>query len=712
MSLKDIKYEYTYDSDDNDILNDFYIPVLREAKTYDRIAGFFSSTCFGVASRGIKGLIDNHGKMRMIISPRVSKDDAEMIKKASSDPEGFLSETLIKSIDDLDDALEKDYVSAMGWMIANGYLEIKIAVVLKDSGEIMPCEEIEEAGLFHIKTGIIYDNDNNIISFSGSINESASGWVRNAEHFDVHRNWIDGHVGFCNQEIERFDSYWSGRKGNTKVYNIPSAVEKKLLDNAPSSIDDIEFFKSYKTKKRLNKNDDIEPDISLYSYQKEAFNKWIKNNNRMLCEMATGTGKTRTAIACILHALKTCEKLMVIISCPQNTLSMQWYNDECLKGYKGRKIIADSTNTRWRIDLEDALYDIQFNTIQNCIVFACSKTFSNSDFIEIVKKFENKVNFMLVGDEAHGLGAVKTSKGLLELYKYRLGLSATPSRWFDDVGTNLLHNYFGNSIFEFSIYKALHTNREGTTKPFLTQYKYEPVFVNLTDEEISEYEETTKRIIKTGRFKEVDDKSRERYERLLMYRANIYKNAYEKYSKLVDILNEIGDDISDTIIFATDEQIDEVIDILSNRGISCARYTQKLGTRKLRKYGGKSEREQVIQYFKDKTYEVLVAIKCLDEGIDIPSAKRAIIMASSTNPREFIQRVGRVIRTAPNKDQAEIYDMIVAPSEKLNKELLKFELDVFEKEQNRIFEISENAINSVSVLKKIDDCLRRVHKWN
>lgn len=712
MTLKDLNYKYTYDSDESDILNDFYVPVLKEAKTYDRIAGFFSSSCFGVAARGIKGLIDNNGKMRMIISPRVSKDDAEMIKKASSDPEAFLSESLIKSIDDLDDALDKDYVSAMGWMIANNYLEIKIAVVLKESGEIMPCEEIEEAGLFHIKTGVICDEAGNIISFSGSINESASGWVRNAEHFDVHRNWIDGQVGFCNQEIDRFESYWSGAKGNTKVYNIPSAVKNKLLDIAPSNIDDISYFKSYKTRKRLSKDDKTLSNISLYSYQKEAFDKWIKSNYKMLFEMATGTGKTRTAIACILHALETCEKLMVVISCPQNTLSMQWYNDECLNDYKGRKIVTDSTNHHWKSDLENTLYDISFGTIPNAIVFACSKTFSSKDFISRIESFKGKVNFMLVGDEAHGLGAVKTSKGLLELYKYRVGLSATPSRWFDDYGTEMLQQYFGNSVFEFTIYQALHTNREGTTQPFLTQYKYNPVFVNLTDAEISAYEETTKRIIKSGLFKDKDDQSRERYERLLMFRADIYKNATDKYFQLTRIIDEIGKDISDTIIFVTDEQIDGVIELLSNKGISCVKYTQKLGTRKQRKFGGISERERVIKEFKDKTYQVLVAIKCLDEGIDIPSAKRAIIMASSTNPREFIQRVGRVIRTAPNKNMAEIYDMIVAPSEKLSKDLLKFELEVFEKEQNRIFEISQNANNSVEVLKQIDDQLRRLHKWN
>ena len=197
-----------------------------------------------------------------------------------------------------------------------------------------------------------------------------------------------------------------------------------------------------------------------------------------------------------------------------------------------------------------------------------------------------------------------------------------------------------------------------------------------------------------------------------MARADIYKNAENKYAELEKILDDIKDNMEDTIIFVSDEQIDKVVGILSRRNISAKKYTKDTGSRPLRKYKGKTERQYVIGEFTDHTVQVLVAIKCLDEGIDIPSAKRAIIMASSSNPREFIQRVGRVIRTSEGKDLAEIYDMTVVPDVMhLKSDLLKFELDVFDKEQNRIFDISQNSVNSVEVLRKIDAIQRRVHGW-
>jgi superfamily II DNA or RNA helicase len=357
--------------------------------------------------------------------------------------------------------------------------------------------------------------------------------------------------------------------------------------------------------------------------------------------------------------------------------------------------------------------DISLGIKKSGIVFACSKTFCKNDFVKLLAEYSNKMKLMLIGDEAHGLGATETSKGLVELYNLRLGLSATPSRWFDDYGTELIRRFFGKESFEFTIYQALHTERPGTGKAYLTPYVYEPVFITLSEAEVFDYEEKSKKIMKVGRMKEKDEDARLRYERLLMARANIYKNAENKYAALKQIIDDIKDDIDDTIIFVSDEQIDEVVDMLSRMKIRCVKYTQERGTRPLRKYRGKTEREYVIEEFKNHTFQVLVAIKCLDEGIDIPSARRAIIMASSTNPREFIQRVGRVIRTAEGKELATIYDLIVVPDVKtMDSDLRKFELQIFEKEQNRIFDISNNAENSATVIKKVDHELRRLHKWN
>lgn len=721
MGLKDKEYLYSYDSDECDLLKDFYIPVLKEAKEYRRIAGFFSSTSFAVAAQGIRGLIDNNGKMKLIISPRISKNDIEMMRLAYSDPEEAASKIMLKSIEEAKDALEKDYVAAMGWMITNGFLDVRIAIVYDPYGSVMSAEVIEEKGLFHIKTGIIIDLEDEIISFSGSINESVSGWVKNAEEFKVFKMWDSGQYGYCLKDIERFDEYWNGRRGNTIVYDVPEAVRKKLIEQSPIDINEIRCLSHYKNGTRYRKNgnnkvfeDKIDIGLDLYFYQEEAMKMWIDNDYRLLCEMATGTGKTRTAIACMNYTIKKFNNLLVVIVCPQNTLSLQWKKDiKSLRIYNGTMVIADSSNSKyWRRQMEECLVDISLGIKNNGIILACSKTFCKKDFTKLLSDYADKVKYMLIGDEAHGLGALQTSRGLLELYTFRLGLSATPSRWYDDYGTALLKNFFGNKSYEFTIRQALHTEKPGTGKAYLTPYTYHPIFIHLTEDEVYSYEEESKKIMRAKRVRDKDEDARKQYERLLMVRANIYKNAEMKYKALENILNEIKGDEDDTIIFVSNEQIDEVVNMLSARGIGSKKYTQKCGTKPQRKYRGKTERENIIEQFKDHSFQVLVAIKCLDEGIDIPSARRAIIMASSTNPREFIQRVGRVIRTDTGKDNAEIFDLIVVPDIKhINTDLLKFEIEIFSKEQNRIFDISENAQNSVEVLKQIDKELRRVYKW-
>ena len=194
-------------------------------------------------------------------------------------------------------------------------------------------------------------------------------------------------------------------------------------------------------------------------------------------------------------------------------------------------------------------------------------------------------------------------------------------------------------------------------------------------------------------------------------RAGIEKKARNKYNELKKILDEIADDISDTIIFVDPGQIDEVMRILASRNITATPYTQQQGTKPSEKYGGRSEREYIIECFKRQKYQVLVAIKCLDEGIDIPSAKRAIVMASSSNPREYVQRIGRIIRQAPGKYQADIYDMIIKPDlNGFNDEMRQLELHIFKKEMDRVLDLSRNALDNVTVCNTVYSILREVQK--
>lgn len=419
--------------------------------------------------------------------------------------------------------------------------------------------------------------------------------------------------------------------------------------------------------------------------------------------MATGTGKTRTAFGCIAELLLCKNKLIVIVACPQGTLSLQWKSEiEKLPfGFELSEIV-DGTNKKWRSTLQEVVLRVATGFYDKAIIFTTHITGAKKEFTDIINQSSPDINYLFIGDEAHGLGASMCRRALLERYNYRIGLSATPSRWFDESGSKILDEYFGGNTFEFSIRDALTTISPATGKTFLVPYTYKLEFVDLTEKEISDYVKISKDVRKLSLYSKDSDEYADKLERLLFKRANIVKDAENKYDKLKEILLSMQE-IHDLIIFVSQEQIDRVMQILYDLRIPAHSFTQKAGTVIESKYGYMTERQHIIKHFKEGHFKSLVAIKCLDEGIDIPSAQNAILMASSTNPREYIQRIGRVIRQAPGKSNANIWDITIRPSTSRlsDSDLREFDKLICDKEKNRIFDIVENASNNIEALKTL-----------
>lgn len=700
MSFKTIDLNNSYESGVDNLVEDFYIPVLSNAIYYDRIAGFFSSSSLAVVARGMAGLILNGGKMRIIASPRLSTNDIMVIEQViNKQSDVFLSNMLLTEVSEIEDSFEKDHVSALGWMLSNNLLEIKIALVCSEN-HIYSAEEIESKALFHQKVGILSDKENNVISFSGSINETASGWLDNVEEFKVFKSWEEGQSNYLKSDIEKFEAYWNNSRKNIKVYDLPTAVKRMLMSYGEQfDIDKISIQKY--NLKRKSKSDDLK--ISLFTYQKQAIEKWKQNEKHLLFEMATGSGKTRTAIGCIVELLKATKKIIVIVSTPQGTLSLQWKKEiEQLGVFFNISVVADSTNTKWKEKVSESLLKLNIGYCSNAIIYTTHKTGSTESFINIIKTYKKDTKILFIGDEVHGLGAHVSKKALLDCYDYRIGLSATPNRWFDEFGSALIRNYFGNSSFEFTIANALSTINPLNNKTFLVNYFYYPVFVNLNDQELSNYIKLSNRISKLSKYSKGSEEYQSKLDNLIFQRANINKSAENKYDAFNKILHEMPI-IKDTIVFVSDSQLDRVLQILKNSNIIAHRFTEQEGTKPESKYNNRSERQFIIDKFKEGVFQVLVAIKCLDEGIDIPSATTAIVMASSTNPREYIQRIGRVIRQFPDKDRAYIYDMIVSPNPKMknNPALLEFEKKIFNKELQRVHDMAKDAINNAIALNTV-----------
>lgn len=697
MSFVDLKIKKTYNSDEDDILNSFYIPSLSLAVEYNRLAGFFSSSSLAIAARGIYPLIARGGKIKLIASPLLTEADIRIIKEHVAQKSAVIEDCLLKEIlpENFSEDFIRDHLSALGWMLRNELLEIKIAVPYNVENSYLTFNEVNNNGLFHQKVGILKDKDGNILTFSGSINESAKGWQSNIEEFKVFRNWVNIESDYVASDISKFNKFWSNIGSNVEIYDLPKAVKNKIIQQSPNNYQDLNI--KVGTRKKRKK-------INLFEYQKEAINKWIENDCQGLFEMATGTGKTFTAMGCINYLIPKYPQLAIIISCPQSHLLKQWEKEIIKFNLPIEKIIiADSTNKRWKNDSYSSLADLSMYGGKPIVIITSHKTLSSNDFIYSASSISN-LNYFLIVDEVHGIGTEINHKGLLEIYSFRLGLSATPSRWFDEDGSKIIYNYFSKVVFSFPLQDALTQINPITGLTYLCNYYYIPVFVHLDEEELNQYIKICLSII---RFK-ANCETESDYERLFLkyiYRANIIKNAQNKLTVITKIFSEIEstqNNISHTIIYCSPQQIAQVSSIVSNYGLSHHRFTMSEKTTPSKQYNNQSEREYILNSFSDGLYQVLIAMKCLDEGVDIPQAKNAILLSNSGNPREFIQRIGRIIRNHPSKRESFIYDIIVTPNiKKLPPELKKSEKEIFLKEMDRCKAIATLAKNNNSALEKL-----------
>lgn len=671
--LDTLNLKFKYDSDSDNLIDDFYIPVLSNSIEYYRMSGFFSSTSLAISAQGIGDFIRNDGKMKLLCSAELSEEDFQIIEKSNKDPLKFIEESFISDLNNIEDEFVKNYVEALGWMIAKGSLEIKIAI------------PSNKKGIFHSKIGIFKDLDGNILSFSGSDNETAHGWLYNIEEFKVFKSWNDTERKFVESDLNDFNKYWMGNTNKTNIYELPEAIKKELIKFAPPSKEDLSILES--------KKQEVIPGIKLRDYQKEALDSWFDNKCNGIFEMATGTGKTFTALSCFKKLSDSKERLLTVIACPQSHLIDQWVKD-VEKFHDNEIVIASGKNYKWKKDFKQLMRDFYMGFVDNAVVMTTHVSLSSDFFIDCIQEFE--VPILLIVDEVHGIGSSKQMFGLNECYDYRLGLSATPKRWFDEDGTQVIEDFFKGVVFEFDIERALTEINPDTGKTYLTPYIYNPIITDLNNEEYEKYYEYSYKIASLLNSEKKSDG--EKLTKFCMLRQNIVNNAESKFHALRKILTE-NNDIEKLIVFCSPQQIDRVQNILTMCGIIPQhKFTQAESANKSKKTGV-SEREIILSNFNEGKYRALVAIKCLDEGVDVPSAENAIIMSSTSNPREHVQRRGRILRRFSGKEEAVIYDLLVFPEENTDagSKILKKEID-------RYREFATNAKNS-------DECLKNIRKY-
>lgn len=677
MSFQDLELKSDYDSEEDDILNDFYIPTLAKSKRYYRLAGFFSSSALAIAARGIAPFIQNGGSMRLIVGATLQKSDIEAIKLGKEEPERILSEIMLKNLDEIYEELVRDHVRALAWLVARNQLEIKVAIVVDEVGNPLDQDTAIKRGIFHQKVGILEDLEGNIISFSGSVNESATSWESNIEEFKVFRSWIDGEKDHLVSDKAKFDKYWFGKTRRVKIMDVPSAVRERLIEMAPHDMKDLKLERFYRRP-------------ALRDYQIKAVSSWMHNGQKGIFEMATGTGKTYAAIGCLVEVLKNEKRFFAVIACPFTHLVKQWKDNLLKFGFSGFE--AFGTNVGWEDRLTNIVFDFNSDLIDTMVVITTHDTFASEKFVKVIEKIKSKC--FLIVDEVHGVGSPERRRGLLNKYQFRLGLSATPTRWFDEEGTAIIFDFFDKVVFDFPLQQAIENG-------FLCRYEYNPYLVELSGDEFEEYRRLTKKIsLEYARAKNQFEKD-ELFKLYSILRHRVIVNASMKYHVLNKILDDLNE-IRHCLIYCSPQQIDAVQEILNKRGIIQHKFTAEENIK---------ERKTLLESFAKGIYKVLVAMKCLDEGVDVPSTRTAIMMASSTNPREFIQRRGRILRPFSGKEKATIYDIVVVPdlSGRIDPVLFDLESKIMRSEIKRYVEFAKSAINCGEAYLKIADLASKYH---
>ncbi|MYL21999.1 DEAD/DEAH box helicase [Halobacillus litoralis] len=425
--------------------------------------------------------------------------------------------------------------------------------------------------------------------------------------------------------------------------------------------------------------------INLREYQRNAIQSWYNNSQQGLLEMATGTGKTITALAIAADLFSITKRTNIIIVTPFNQLSTQWIK-EC-RDFGLRPVKAYGDSKKWTPHLDDNLRAFKKELTNITVTVTTNATFSLKPMQERLRRMSEET--LIIVDEAHYFGAKNLNSKLPKHFKYRLALSATPTRWMDEEGTDRLISYFGNKVvYSFSLKEAI---KEG----YLTEYYYYPRLVHLNDEETEDYIELTNKIKKLYHQSKSNSDAKESMERLALKRARIIYSAHNKVEELTALLKKSGSS-SHSLFYCGDgqyqeqRQVDAITELLSTEfKMNAKRFTSKESN---------MEREELLSSFESGETEALVAIKCLDEGIDVPATKTAYLIASSGNPKEFIQRRGRVLRKHPDKKYAVIHDFIVVPP---NLEEISTAQDEYynmvrnqlKKEFHRFREFSNLAIN-------------------
>jgi DNA phosphorothioation system restriction enzyme len=620
---------------------DFLGRVLPEASSYDRAVGFFSSGVFSVAPDEFCDFFERGNRMRAIASPSLAAGDVSALHRAIANrPEAANDKRPLAQI-----AERLAWPDLLCALIVRRQLHLRFA---RPTGS-------RSRAIYHEKIGLFADSSGRVLAFSGSANESRAAWRHNFERIDVFPSWRSKEESDRSARIRmQFQSLWEGDTPGLEVIDLPEAILEGALEPQPEG--NATAGGVPRAPSGLPRIDEalVPPShLELYTHQVEAIDSWGRAGGRGILEMATGSGKTITALSLAAHVHERIARpFCILVVAPFVHLVDQWIT--VARSFGLRPIRCAVSRSHWQAELSAAVNSLNTGRRGLLSVVTTGATLCTDTLQELMSRVRCPI--LIIADECHNYGAPNLRAALPSNASLRLGLSATPDRWMDDEGSSQLKEYFGPVAYKYGLKEALDDG-------VLTPYRYHPIVVGLEDDELEEYQELTTLL---GRYLsgDMDGPVGDSALRLLLKRARLIASARSKLPRLRLLLQSRRDD-SHMLIYCGDgqvegpepegtlRQVEATVRMIGHElGIPCASYTYSTPP---------SRRQELLQLFAAGDVQALVAIRCLDEGVDIPATRTAFILASSTNPRQFIQRRGRVLRSFPGKTRASIYDFFVAP---------------------------------------------------
>ena len=657
MTFKEFAIEKSYiNRGSNNFLDSLLKPALREAAYYRRSVGFFSSSVFSLLLNSLPSFIRNNGKIHLIVSPELSNDDIKAIQLGYEKKSDLLNRRFLEEFDAEIRLFDDVGLDTLAELVARGILDVKVASVKNDFG------------IYHDKLGILTDRVGNNVVFYGSPNSSANAYLNNYEKIRVVRDWIQGEGEAVRDEISEFDSMWENRNPYLEVFDFMESVKECILV----------------VKEERSRGKKVKDPIELYDYQKDAIQAWVDKGFCGFYVMATGTGKTWTAIYSAKRLLEE-HKCLIVIAAPYKHLVRQWAEDVNKLFPDAETVLISSENPQWYTISKRLVLSQQYHPEKQIILITTIKSFYSAKFEKVINLSDEEK--LLIVDEAHRF--TQRPENLRRAYSYMLGLSATPINGKQNESGIALLDFFGGLAYNLPIEEALERN-------FLVHYNYFPVYVTATSAEEENFNAISSNM--AGCFRDGVLIDRERFVKYVRARLRIMGMAEEKLARIKTFVDQIKEKdhfvvyCGDGRLF--DEQDEEIRHIqfvqnqMDDMGIRTSQFTANENM---------DRRMELVDMFNKQEIDALVAIRCLDEGINIPSIKSALILSSNDDYREFVQRRGRILRKYKGKKSADIYDVVVLPSAMCQKMAII--------ELRRYYEYAKLALNKEERLVELQTLL-------